>query len=311
MTSTSTAVDSPMLCFDVEVVAVRRLSPAFVRVTFGGACLEDLDGGGALGPRDQRVKLIFPLPGGRVRTPELLTAGWYPRWLALDPAERGEMRTYTVRRTRLEGPRPEVDVDFVLHTPSGPAGSWAAAARPGDRLSLLGPRRGRAEDYLGIEWSPPAPENGPVLLAGDETAVPAVASILETLPSSYVATAVLEVPHAEDFAELSSAAMVSTTWLARGSRPRGQLLGQAVREAVAPYASGLRQEGRETVPDVDVEETILWETPVDGRVAGTPYVWVAAEAAVVRDIRRHLVTDVGLPRANVAFMGYWREGRAL
>jgi len=123
------------------------------------------------------------------------------------------------------------------------------------------------------------------------------------------------VPHAEDLQQLASAARVDLTWLARGARPRGELLGRAVRVAVAPYA-GLGSAGGEDVPDVDVEETILWETPAGGPVAlgetaGTPYVWVAAEAAVVRDLRRYLVTEAGLPRANVAFMGYWREGRAL
>lgn len=293
MTSTgalTSAASSPVRCFEVEVAAVRRLSPAFVRITLAGACLDDFDGGGELGPRDQRIKLIFPLPGGTVRAPELESSGWYPRWLALDPAERGEMRTYTVRRTRLGGRRPEIDVDFVLHLPgvagesSGPGGSWAATASPGDRVSLLGPRRGRCADYRGIEWSPPAPEAGQVLLVGDETAVPAVASILETLPALYVASAVLEVPHADDFAQLSSPASVRTTWLARGSRARGELLRRAVREAVQQAAT---------------------------TDAGTPYVWIAAEAGVVRDLRRHLVTDLGVPRADITFMGYWREGGEL
>lgn len=272
------AAGSPVRCFEVEVAAVRRLSPAFVRITLAGACLDEFDGGGELGPRDQRIKLIFPLPGGTVRAPELESSGWYPRWLALDPAERGEMRTYTVRRTRLGGQRPELDVDFVLHVPSGPGGSWAAAAAPGDRVTVLGPRRGRCADYRGIEFSPPAPETGPVLLVGDETAVPAVASILETLPAPYFASAVLEVPHADDFAQLSSPASVRTTWLARGSRSRGELLRRAVREVTH---------------------------------SGTPYVWIAAEAGVVRDLRRHLVTDLGVPRADITFMGYWREGQAL
>jgi NADPH-dependent ferric siderophore reductase len=30
----------------------------------------------------------------------------------------------------------------------------------------------------------------------------------------------------------------------------------------------------------------------------------------VKGLRRHLVQEVGLPRSSVAFMGYWREGRA-
>lgn len=190
---------------------------------------------------------------------------------------------------------------------SGPAAAWASAAQLGDRVVLMGPRRGRCDDYGGIEWAPPAPHDGPLLLAGDETAVPAVASILETLPSSYVGWAFLEVPAAVDFLQLHSDADVEVTWLARGHHPRGSRLASAVHEAAAPYA----REPQDDVPDVDPDTMILWETPGGRQVAGTPYVWVAGEAAVVRALRRHLVAEVGLPRANVAFMGYWREGRTL
>ena len=35
-----------------------------------------------------------------------------------------------------------------------------------------------------------------------------------------------------------------------------------------------------------------------------------SEAAVVRGLRRYLVRDVGVDRKQVAFMGYWRKGRA-
>ena len=42
-------------------------------------------------------------------------SGWYQEWLAMDPATRGSMRTYTVRQERLDAVYPEIDVDFVLH----------------------------------------------------------------------------------------------------------------------------------------------------------------------------------------------------
>ncbi len=266
----------PFACFEVEVVRVRRLSPSFVRVTLGGDALADFDGCGPLGPRDLRIKLIVPVAGGPAPPIDDLSPGWYPRWLALDPRVRGEMRTYSVRRSRVHDPRPEIDVDLVLHEPKGPAGSWAATVAPGDRLPIMGPLRGRWQEYGGIEWDPPAPGTGRLLLAGDETAVPAVASVLETLPPGYVGDAVLEVPDAEDFQYLSSPAEVKVTWLARGERPHGELLTSWVRDAAPPS-----------------------------------YAWVAGEAAVVRGLRRLLVGEHGLPREAVTFMGYWRLGGAL
>ena len=137
---TGPAAVSPLGCFEVEVRAVHRMSPTFARVTFGGDCLAGFDDGGPLGPRDQRIKLVVPVTGGAAPPVRDLSPGWYPRWLAQDPALRGEMRTYTVRAVRGAGADTEVDVDFVLHGATGPASAWACAAERGDRVTLLGPR---------------------------------------------------------------------------------------------------------------------------------------------------------------------------
>ncbi|NUR05406.1 MAG: siderophore-interacting protein [Nocardioidaceae bacterium] len=290
-----------MLCFETEVLRVRRVSPSFVRVTLGGDCLDDLCDGGARGPRDQRIKLIVPTGGGSTAPVADLSPGWYPRWLARDPAERGEMRTYTIRAVRHR----EIDVDFVLHGVSGPASAWATSARPGDRLTLLGPNRRNGAAYGGIEWAPPEPDRAPVpvLLAADETAVPAVGSILATLSAGYVGHVLLEVPGAEDFQDLFTHAELSVTWLARGDRAHGEALLDAVRQVTAAWGGGPAD-----VDDVDPDE-LLWEVPAAVAAGGSPYAWVAGEAGVVRDVRRHLVGEVGLPRDSVAFMGYWRLGK--
>jgi NADPH-dependent ferric siderophore reductase len=138
-------------------------------------------------------------------------------------------------------------------------------------------------------------------MVGDETAVPAIASILATLPSGYVGRALVEVPDPLDVQVLRSDADVEVTWLTRGSRPRGELLRAAVRSAVPPGAGPAAP----SVEDVPADE-LLWELAAGARVAGTPYTWVAGEAAVVRDLRRYLVGEAGLPRSSVTFMGYWR-----
>ncbi|HEY7717957.1 MAG TPA: siderophore-interacting protein [Pedococcus sp.] len=351
---TVTSTPPVMLAFDVEVVGTRRLGPSMVRVTFGGDCLADFGDGGPLGPRDLRVKLMFAAPGHPLPDLADLSQGWYQQWLALDSSARGSMRTYTVRAARTAGPDPQIDVDFVLHDEGGHAGpgsSWAAQATVGQRLTVIGPRAG-APAYGGIEWQPPAPVDGrpvQVVLAGDETALPAIASILATLPEGYAGHALLEVPSAADVLTdvAAGGAAVEVRWLPRVGRPRGHRLREALAGVLAGTGAGEEPGvGEEPgaaapagaramapapapagrvpeLPEVDVDREVLWETPQHGRpeavgatgaangnAARDCYAWVAGEASVVRDLRRLLVHDLGLDRRQVAFMGYWREGLA-
>lgn len=62
--------------------------------------------------------------------------------------------------------------------------------------------------------------------------------------------------------------------------------------------------------DVDVDAVTLWEVPEAGSTDGELYGWLAGEAAVIKRLRRLLVQEHSVPRASVAFMGYWREGRS-
>ena len=338
------AAAEPMtMAFEVQVTAVQQLTPTYRRITFGGYSLRDFGVHG--NTLDLRIKLMIPslaADGSALPLPEFRTdqAGWYQDWLARDPDTRGSMRTYTVRRERLDAVYPEIDVDFVLHVDDagngGPAANWALAARPGDTVILIGPNNRAAHcvtagHYSGIEWRPGLAQH--VLLAGDETAVPAISAILESLPDYMSGHAILEVPEAGDFQDLKTAADVKITWLARGaaigrSRPHGQLLGEAVRAAVpVPGWVGIKSTGDAAGPepeDVNVDQDILWETParMDSAALGASrnpdkpagampfYAWIAGEAGAIKELRRYLVRDVGIDRKQVAFMGYWRQGKA-
>ncbi|AXJ09152.1 NADPH-dependent ferric siderophore reductase [Arthrobacter sp. PM3] len=336
------AVEPMTLAFDVRVTAVRQLSPNFRRITFGGYSLRDFGVHGST--LDLRIKLMIPAraaDGSGIPLPEFRTggAGWYSEWLAMDPASRGSMRTYTVRQERLDAVYPEIDVDFVLHFDDsgngGPAANWALTAKPGDALTLIGPNNRAAhcvtaETYSGIEWRPGLAQR--VLIAGDETAVPAISAILESLPAYMSGHAILEVPQAGDFQDLTSPADVEITWLARGaatgrSRPHGEMLQEAVRAALPePGWVGIKTAGAAgpEPEDVNVDHDILWETPagMDSAALGASrnpdkpagampfYAWIAGEAGTVKELRRYLVRDVGLDRKQVAFMGYWRQGKA-
>ncbi|HEX8498803.1 MAG TPA: siderophore-interacting protein, partial [Actinomycetales bacterium] len=224
-----------MTAFETTVVAVQQISPSMRRVTLTSPELANLHDGGAQGPRDLRVKVMIPSPGTSLPDLSVLDDGWYSRWLAIDASRRGYMRTYTLRCSRLTGERPEVDIDFVLHGEgdhSGPASSWARDAEVGDVLTVVGQDRRSGAPCGGIEWRPPSGPHPRVLLAGDETAAPAICSILESLPADAVGHAVVEVPQAEDFQQVRCPVGVDVVWLARHDRPRGVPLIAAVDAAL-------------------------------------------------------------------------------
>lgn len=298
MTVLSEATLAAWRFFDVEVSAVRRLSPTYLRLTFTGADLDELADNGW----DQRFKLVFPAPSGGYH--ELPTgADWHTRWRELPGERQPPIRTYTVRAVRPE--LREVDVDMVLHGDSGPASRFAGRADVGDRLVLLGPNTRYDGAHGGLEFRPPAGHSGPTLLAADETAVPAVLAILERLPSDAFGEAVLEVPDAADIADVVAPPGVRLTWLVR--QTSGTELPKAVRAACERIGAGGGVSGQELAPDPADDEDPLWEVP-DVATAGF-YAWLAGESSVVTGLRRHLVRDLGVDKRQVAFMGYWREGR--
>ncbi|OEV03086.1 siderophore-interacting protein [Streptomyces oceani] len=284
----------PFAFFELSVVRSRLVSPSMMRVTLGGARLSDFVSGG----RDQRVKLFLPHPHQSAPVvPTECGADWFPAWRAMDAGERAVMRSYTVRELRREPD--ELDIDFVLHgldsesagsaggirsaagttCAAGPAARWAAHARPGDRVTVFAPT---VRDNAAVDFRPPDGTDW-VLLSADETALPAVAGILDWLPAGTPVKALLEVPHAADKQPLPSAANTDVTWLVRDEAPTGVARGQVALDALRAA-----------------------ELPAGAR----PYAWIAGEAGTVKTLRRHLVQERGFDRKAVKFTGYWRLGSA-
>ncbi len=282
--------------FDVTLLRRQALSPALGRFTFGGPDVARMKTCAA----DQRIKIFFPDAAGR--TPSLPHEGWQALYQALDPAKRWPRRTYTIRQLA----HGELDIDFVLHGASGPASRWAIGAVPGDRLQIVAPNAAFAGDPGGYEWRPPQKLER-LLLIADETALPAVAGILEGLAGAAPRGEVfLEVPSAEDRIALAAWPGLALHWLPRGDGEPGRLMVEAARKAALP--KGLVDAGT-ALPDVDPDGAILWDVSAAGESGF--YAWVAGEAAAVKDIRSLLIQERGLDRRCVNLMGYWRNGRAL
>lgn len=310
----------------VEVRAVRRVSPSFVRIELGGDCLAEL---GIDGPwLDQRFKVIFAGPSGTLPTLSA-TQDWYTEWLELAEDDRGLMRTYTVRDVVGEGVDTRLVIDIVVHEAehdddSGPGNDWAQAARLGDRVVIVAPRRGHV--WGGIEWLPGADATD-LLIVGDETALPAVYGILRDLPRDATGAAYVEVPVSDDILDdVVAPEGVELVWLPRNGAARGVELRERVlarlgrtAEAHARVAAAGERADLEIPDDPDVWETpeysasgedVSGQAPAEGPFAGL-YAWIAGESRVVTGLRRALVKDLGVDRHQVAFMGYWREGVAM
>lgn len=349
--------------FEATVRAVDDLSPTFRRVTLGGDGLEGF--GPGTHPRDLRIKLVIPpgeapapqfdLPNFLIEQDEAGTS-WYQAWLRTDAEVRGSMRTYTVREWRDE--ERELVIDMVLHTDddghSGPAGRWAQSVEVGHRLHVIGPSRHSETTCAGIEFEPGDARQ--ILLAGDETAVPAIASIFDSLRgTSSRGKAILEVPRPEDIIDFDVPEGFEVEWLPRGKAAFGEPLESAVRDVVRsqlPALVGSAAAGANpgaqaetatygdapgggvtagnpgedgagiALEDINIDEQILWDVPnmlteaakdssSDTDKSERPfYAWIAGEAGPVKRLRRYLVQEVGVDRKQIAFMGYWRQGKA-
>ncbi|MCB9373141.1 MAG: siderophore-interacting protein [Microthrixaceae bacterium] len=240
-----------------EVVEVRRLTPRMVRVVLGGDGLDDFV---PTEWTDQYVNALFPPDDAPYTVPFDVDEA-----RALAPELRPVGRRYTVRAW--DGGARRLTLDVVTHGDVGRAGRWAARARPGDRLQFLGPSGGYAPD----------PEAGGHLMAGDESALPAIAASLERVAAGQPVVVVVVVDDEEHHVALESPGDLEVRWVHRADAApddRGQLL-RAV--AGCPLPPG----------------------PVQAFVHG--------EANEVRALRRHLLGERGIARERASISPYWRR----
>ncbi|TDQ54290.1 siderophore-interacting protein [Actinorugispora endophytica] len=241
----------------LEVASVERITPRMVRVRLSGDDIAGLRSDGF----DDHVKLWFPDPESGEHVMPVVEDD---RCLNFqDP--RAVFRDYTIRR--LDHGEGVLTVDFVAHE-HGVGGRWAMAARPGDRLGVLGPR--------GTEVLP-ADFDYYVLLA-DETALPAAARCLEELPADRPALAFLEVADEAEEQPLEAGPRARVAWLHRGDAEPGttDLLERALRDLELP--------------------------PGDG------FVWAGGEALTLKPVRRALKERGFVRGRTCVVDGYWRRG---
>jgi NADPH-dependent ferric siderophore reductase len=254
-----------------EVVGTERLSPHIVRVVLGG------NGFDTFVPNqftDAYCKILF--------LREDVDVGALPVPLTLNsfqmlPADRQPViRTFTVRSFDPE--KRQIAIDFVVHGEHGVAGPWASTVLPGRPVYLMGPSGAYAPDPS-ADWH---------LIAGDESALPAIAAALEALPAGATAQVFIEVADADDEIELRSPADVEVKWIYRGGR--------------ADQVPGDR--AGDHAPLIDAVKEAPW-------LPGQVQVFIHGEAqAVMHNLRPYVRKERGVDAKSAASIsGYWRRGR--
>lgn len=257
----------PIALRELEVVRVSDITPGMRRVTLTGAQLDAHELAGGVRQRafvstgfDDDIRLFFPYPGETEPVLPAVKDGGISF-----PKERKVLaKAYTVRS--YDPATRELDVDFVRHG-VGVATTWAYRARPGDRVHIAGPSVSLGLPG-GLDW---------MLVAGDETALPAIARLLDELPADARGQVFIEIAEDAHRQELRGLPGVDVSWLPRNGAEAGatSLLLDAVRGAS------------------------WWD--------GDAFAWIAGEQATVRDLRRHLIEDRGLDKTRIDFTGYWKR----
>ena len=310
----------PLIPFRVTVAKAEMLSPHFKRIVFQGPDLQDFADAGY----DERIKILLPLPDGSLPAPSFFEASpedplaWYQQWRALPAERRNPLRTYTVRKVRPGSE--QIDVDFVIHDHAGPAGAFAEAARPGDQAIIIGPNAQAGGPVAGMDFHPGQSRH--LLLVGDETAVPAIAAIMDSLIRDHwqgEGVALIEVPAEEDRLPLPELEGIRIIWTTCDESGHGHALIEAMHNLLEDLPihspTAVADESSKEFTEIDIDKELLWETANAAQADASIhvddlYAWIAGEAATVRELRRMLVRDRGMDRRNVSFMGYWRQGRS-
>jgi NADPH-dependent ferric siderophore reductase len=176
-------------------------------------------------------------------------------------------RHYTPRR--YDAAAEELDIEFALHDHAGPATAWASQAKAGDTIAVGGPRGSMVvpDDF---DW---------YLLAGDETALPAIQRRLEEIRPGARAIVVAEVGDASEEIPLTSRASIETHWVhRREAAGTGTLIEDAIAGLILPHGDG--------------------------------YAWAACEAGAARRVRRVLVEQHRHPKEWLKVASYWQRGVA-
>lgn len=231
----------------LSVQSKQQLTPNMQRLILQGDSLRNF-------PEDQEggyVKLLLPSAPGQ----EVAALG----------LEGSIKRSYTVRAC--DRNRGTLILDAVSHHDGGgPATAWVGEAKAGDAINVTGP--GPVERLVpDVDW---------VFLAGDMTALPAMAVNLERLPKAMKGHAVVAIYDEADAQDLERPEGVEVHWV------------------VSPAPSA-------TSPLVKKVRALEW-------YPGRASVWSASEFSEMKALRSYFRDERGVPAELMYISSYWKAG---
>lgn len=245
---------------EVSVTRTEQITPHMIRVVLKCADITPFTGG------NMHVRILVP-PKGRAPVWPGLREDGRVAWPKGDDSL--VVRVYTIRYVDVAAR--ELWLDFLQHPQSAlptPGADFARDAKFGDTLAIVGPGGGSVPDHTNI------------LLAGDESALPAIARILAEVPHDAVVEAVIEVDNRAERQELPSHAKTKITWLFRDEY-------------------------------TEAEQTSLANLTIRkiSECHEQPYVWFAAERSSVKIVKAYLkATNHDKKNKYVAW--YWEKDKA-
>lgn len=245
-----------------QVVGTEPVMPHMVRVLFGGSGFDEFAREvSERGSTDTYVKIMFAKPELGLIPPYDLDElrG------RLAPEDMPAQRTYTIRK--VDHAARVIAIDFVTHGDTGIAGPWAERSRIGDEIVVSSPGGGYA----------PSPEVDEHFLLGDESALPAIAAAIESLPRAARGRAYIEVESADDEIAIDAPEGVEVFWLHRDGAAYGSAMIAAV-EALAPPS-------------------------------GSVDVFAHGERSAMKRLRPLIHNEWGIPRSRMSYSAYWAAGR--
>ncbi|NTI44113.1 siderophore-interacting protein [Rhizobium rhizogenes] len=247
---------------EMRVISVENVTPQMRRLRLSGAELNRFAADGL------HVRLLFPPRGAKPVWPALGADGRIV-WPGGD--DRLVSRVYTIRSRDSE--RGEIEIDFALHHHEdgrSPGASFAVHAQPGDLVGLFAP----AGDEI--------PKAQSLVLCGDDTALPAIARILEEIPSSVSARLFIEIDNPDCRYELRSGDNIELNYLYRQGRPAG--------------TTGLLPEA---LSHLDADS-----------LGEDTYFWAGCEFGDFVELRKLARRTWKLPRERHLVVAFWRRGFA-
>ena len=242
----------------VEVRRVSRITPRMARITVGGEQMAGFQTRGAA----EHIRVFLP----DAETGELTMPVAGPDGNAFPP-DKGMPPSRAYTPLRWNPNKLELDIEFALHD-DGLGAEWAANVKAGDSAVISGRAGGAYFPDADADW---------YVIGGDETALPAIGTLLELLPSAMRAYVLAEVRDADEEQDLNSDAELEVRWL---HHMAGETPGRALAEAIKAL-----------------------ELP-----RGAGRIWVSCEASIMREIRRHCIEGRGLARSMLRTQGYWKAG---